>query len=122
MKTLLLIEDSSFLRTAQQRVLIQEGYHVMAAADGEEALLIARDKIPDLIILDMLLPKLSGPEVLRSLRGDPTTRQIPVLVLSSLSERNQPKLLREGAFAYVQKEALRDGPKPLLDAVRSALP
>lgn len=81
MRSILLVEDSRFLRRANERVLAKAGYEVVTAADGEEALQLARTKAPDLILLDMLLPKLGGPEVLRALRGDPATAAIPVVVL-----------------------------------------
>ena len=102
----LLVEDSKFLRMATQRALAKAGYLVNTAADGEEALKIANDKLPDLIVLDMLLPKISGPEVLKALKGNPATMHIPVIVLTSMSQKNEEKLLSEGATAYFEKSAL----------------
>ena len=95
----LLVDDSKFLRMANERALSKAGYDVSTAADGEEALRVANDKLPDVILLDMMLPKLSGPEVLRALKENPATVDIPVIVLSSLSQRNEEKLLKEGAVA-----------------------
>ncbi|MGB9203346.1 MAG: response regulator, partial [Terriglobales bacterium] len=66
----------------------------------------ANDKLPDIILLDMMLPKISGPEVLRALKANPATMGIPVIVLTSLSQRNEEKLLREGAVAYFEKSTL----------------
>jgi CheY-like chemotaxis protein len=65
MKSILLVEDSRFLRRATEQTLLRAGYSVVTAADGEEAIRIACARIPDLVLLDMLLPKLAGPEVLR---------------------------------------------------------
>ncbi len=65
-----------------------------------------QDKPPDIILLDMLLPKISGPAVLKSLKNDPTTTHIPVIVLTSLSQKNEEKLLQEGAAAYFEKSTL----------------
>lgn len=102
----LLVEDSKFLRMANEHVLSKAGYEVSTAVDGEEALKIANEKLPDIILLDMLIPKLSGPEVLRALKNNPATQEIPVIVLSSLSQKNEEKLLSEGAAAYLEKSAL----------------
>jgi CheY-like chemotaxis protein len=106
----LLVEDSKFLRLANERALSKAGFDVTTAADGEEALQIANDKLndklPDIILLDMLLPRLSGPEVLKALKANPATMHIPVIVLSSLSQKNEEKLLGEGAAAYFEKSSL----------------
>jgi CheY-like chemotaxis protein len=66
MPTVLVIEDSKLLRAMIQRLLGKAGYSVVSAADGEEGLRIVRDQKPDLVLLDMLLPKLGGEEVLRN--------------------------------------------------------
>jgi CheY-like chemotaxis protein len=89
----LLVEDSKFLRLTNERVLTKAGYEVCTAADGEEALSVAQAKLPDVILLDMMLPKLSGPEVLRRLKANPATA-------------DEEKLLQEGAAAYFEKSAL----------------
>jgi two-component system, OmpR family, phosphate regulon response regulator PhoB len=102
----LLVEDSKFLRMANERALSKAGYQVSTAADGEEALQVANDKLPDIILLDMLLPKISGPDVLKALKANPATMDIPVIVLTSLSQKNEEKLLSEGAAAYFEKSAL----------------
>ncbi len=102
----LLVEDSKFLRIANERALNKAGFQVCTAADGEEALRVANDKLPDIILLDMLLPKLSGPEVLKALKANPATQSIPVIVLTSLSQKNEEKLLHEGATAYFEKSTL----------------
>ena len=90
----LLVDDSKFLRMANERALSKAGFEVSTAADGEEALQVANDKLPDIILLDMMLPKISGPEVLRALKANPATMDIPVIVLTSLSQRNEEKLLQ----------------------------
>lgn len=102
----LLVDDSKFLRMANERVLVKAGYDVCTAADGEEALRVAEEKKPDLILLDMLLPKMSGPEVLHALKKNPATAAIPVIVLTSLSQKNEEKLRTEGADAYFEKSSL----------------
>ncbi len=102
----LLVEDSKFLRIANERALSRAGYQVSTAADGEEALRVANDKLPDIILLDMMLPKISGPDVLKALKANPATMDIPVIVLTSLSQKNEEKLLSEGAAAYFEKSTL----------------
>lgn len=116
-KTILLVDDSRFFRTATERVLVKAGYAVISAADGEEALLIAGAKLPSLILLDMLLPKLDGASVLHRLKADPKTKTIPVLVLTSLSQRNEEKLMKDGAAAFIEKDQLTKDPQPLLQAI-----
>jgi CheY-like chemotaxis protein len=122
METILLVEDSKFLRVATERILTKAGYQVVCAGDGDEALALAGSRLPDLIVLDMLLPKLSGPEVLRSLKKNDLTAHIPVVVLSSLSQNNGPKLMQEGADAFIEKGSLLAEPGRLLAAVMAALP
>jgi CheY-like chemotaxis protein len=118
---ILLVEDSKFLRLATERAMARAGYDVSSAADGEEGLRMAREKLPDLILLDMLLPKLSGPEVLKSLKLDPATAAIPVVVMSGLSQKNAAKLEKDGAFAFLEKSelALDQGSEPLLVKLES---
>ena len=106
MKSILLVEDSRFLRLASERVLVRAGYDVVSTGDGEEALKMVRQRLPDLILLDMLLPKIGGPEILRTLKGDPATAGVPVIVLSSLPQKNAEKLIQEGATAYFEKSKL----------------
>jgi len=83
---ILIVDDSRFLRIANDRALVKAGHTVITAADGEEGLRLAQERKPDLVVLDMLLPKLSGPEVLRALRKDGETASIPVMVLISLPQ------------------------------------
>ena len=72
--TVLLVEDSKFQKLVNERMLQKAGYTVLTASDGEEALRLARAKTPDIILLDMLLPKLGGREVMQALRADAPTR------------------------------------------------
>jgi CheY-like chemotaxis protein len=121
METILLVEDSKFLRAATERILTNAGYRVICAGDGDEALTLAQSSLPQLILLDMLLPKLSGPEVLRSLKKNDLTAHIPVVVLSGLSQNNGPKLVQEGADAFIEKGLLLENPGRLLETVVAAL-
>jgi CheY-like chemotaxis protein len=103
---ILLVEDSKFLRLATERALSRAGYEVSSAADGDEALRLAREKLPDLILLDMLLPKMSGLEVLSALKKDVATEPIPVVVLTAMSQKNAARLQEDGAFAFLEKGSL----------------
>jgi CheY-like chemotaxis protein len=103
---ILLVEDSKPIRRENEFALHQAGYDVICAEDGETALQLAKEQRPDLILLDMILPKMSGPEVLRHLKSEGVTAEIPVVVLSSLSEKNRQRLLEEGAEEYLEKNSL----------------
>jgi|SRR5271165_1760910 len=103
---ILLVEDSKTIRRENTSALQNAGYEVICAEDGESALQMAQEQHPDLILLDMILPKMSGPEVLQHLKREPATAEIPVVVLSSLSEKNRQKLLDEGAEEYLEKNTL----------------
>ena len=120
---ILLIEDSTFQRIANERVLLKAGYSVIQAGDGEEGLRVARKDIPDLILLDMMLPKVSGLDVLRALKADVLVKHIPVIVLSGLGQGNETKLLKEGAAAFVTKseKSLENNSSALIQTVESVL-
>ena len=119
-RRILLAEDDRFLRKAGAVALRQHGYTVLLAVDGEEALRIARAERPDLVLLDLIMPKLQGFEVLRALKEDPDTRPIPVIVLSNLGrDRDVQQTMEAGAVGYFTKAnlSLRD----LVKQVESAL-
>lgn len=123
MAKILLVEDSKFLRLATERALSRAGYEMSSAADGDEALLLARAKLPDLILLDMLLPKKSGLDVLRTLKQDPLTKGIPVVVLTGMAQTNAARLAKDGAAGFLEKSTLEleKGSERLLMAVREIL-
>ena len=103
---ILLVEDSKPIQQENEAALIKAGYNVICAEDGESALQMAREHNPDLVLLDMILPKLTGPEVLRRLKSEAKTSNIPVVVVSSLSEKNREKLMEAGAEEYWEKNLL----------------
>ena len=121
MPKIILVEDNRILKIAQERMLARAGYSVIYAGDGEEALRLAMPEQPDLILLDMMLPKLSGREVLRRLKSDPATAHIPVIVVTSLSQKNEEKLKEAGAAAFFEKNELLDNPEPLLQSIERVL-
>jgi DNA-binding response OmpR family regulator len=92
----LIVEGSRFFRMSNERALSRAGYHVITAADGEEGLRLAQEHKPDLVILDLMLPKLPGREVLRA----------SVMIVTSLPQSNDRKLLDEVATSYFEKAGL----------------
>jgi DNA-binding response OmpR family regulator len=84
--TILLAEDDRFLRRAAEITLRQRGFNVLLAVDGDEALEMARTHRPDLLLLDLLMPRKTGMEVLAELRADAATRDLRVLILSNSSK------------------------------------
>ena len=121
--TVLLIDDSKFLRKANELALARFGYGVLTASDGEQGLAIATEKIPDLIVLDLMLPKLPGAQLLEALKQDPRTAHIPVVVLSGLPISNAAKLQAAGAAAYFEKAKLgvENGSTVLIQAIDKLL-
>jgi twitching motility two-component system response regulator PilH len=90
----LFVEDDPAVAQMYKLKLELDGYQVEVAPDGEAALHMARSEPPDIIFLDIRLPKLSGLDVLEALRADPTTRAVPVVILSNHSEQ---ELVERGA-------------------------
>jgi CheY-like chemotaxis protein len=121
MKTVLFVEDSKILQMVSQRRLTKAGYQVLLAEDGEKALAVAQSNRPDIIVLDMMLPKLSGPQVLGRLQQHPATAHIPVIVLTGLSKKNEEKLRKEGAMAFIEKNQSADNPNLLLLTIEQVL-
>src|SRR5215471_13032563 len=106
-RRVLLAEDDRFLRKAAGAMLRRQGFTVLTAEDGEEALRIAREENPNLILLDLIMPKLQGFEVLKALKSNPETAPIPVVILSNLGQESDSKAARElGAFDYWVKANL----------------
>jgi len=106
-RRVLLAEDDRFLRKAAGAMLRRQGFMVLTAEDGEEALRVARAEIPDLILLDLIMPKIQGFEVLKALKDDPNTSTIPVIILSNLGQESDSKAAREmGALDYWVKANL----------------
>jgi len=120
MATLLVIEDEAPLRANLVRILTAEGYRVIAAADGDEGVRRAREDRPDLVICDILMPRLDGYGVLASLRSQPETAALPFIFLTASADKDDlARGLQSGANDYVTKPfKIAD----LLAAVRRRLP
>src|SRR6185295_11691367 len=101
---ILLAEDDRILRKAGEVSLKKKGYEVICAVDGEEALAKARDHKPDIVLLDVMMPKLNGFEVLQALKAEPGIRDIPVIMLTNLEQPSDIKRARDaGAHSYLVK-------------------
>ncbi|MEK7510558.1 MAG: response regulator [Patescibacteria group bacterium] len=104
MKTILFIEDESAVQKAFSDMLTKEGFEIIPALDGEIGLRLATKKHPDLILLDLVLPKMDGFEVLKQLKGAAGTKTIPVIVLTNLEQmENIQQVLDLGATTYLVK-------------------
>jgi DNA-binding response OmpR family regulator len=103
---ILFVDDDSFLRKVYDSELSENNYDVVLAVDGQDGLDKARSTDPDLIILDMVMPKRNGFEVLTELQSDPATAHIPVIILSNLGqEADRQKGLDLGAVDYLVKDS-----------------
>ena len=101
---ILLAEDDRILRKAGEVSLKKRGFDVIAAVDGEDALAKAREHKPDLILLDVMMPKMHGFDVLHALKGDATVRHIPVIMLTNLEQASDIKRAADaGAHSYLVK-------------------
>ena len=119
-KKILFIEDESALQKTFGEILSQEGYEMTSALDGEIGLRLAKDKKPDLILLDLVLPKVHGFEVLKQLKTDKETKDIPVIVLTNLEGIGDvDKALGLGATTYLVKAQY--GLEEIVEKIKKAL-
>ncbi len=102
-KTILIVDDEADILRVSSIRLERSGYEVFQAADGPEALELARQAMPDLILLDVLLPTLDGTEVTRTLKRDAALKHIPVILFSAAVEDLAKRALESGADGYLFK-------------------
>ncbi|HSX00696.1 MAG TPA: response regulator [Candidatus Saccharimonas sp.] len=120
MAKILIIEDDALLSRMYQTIFTSSGYQVDLAVDGEAGLAQARNGGPTLILLDVMMPKLNGLEVLERLKGDPELRDIPVVVLTNLAGNTDvQRALELGAVRYIIKSEHR--PRQVEEIVRGIL-
>ncbi len=100
---ILVVDDDALLRASVGRMLVDEGYAVDAAGDGHEALTRVAASPPDLILLDVLMPGMNGRQLLETLRGNATTRAIPVLVMTAVQGIDATAGITAGSVDYVEK-------------------
>lgn len=116
---ILIVEDEADLVTLLSYNLEKEGFRVMTAGDGEEALLLAGEQTPHLVLLDWMLPLMSGLEVCRQLRRAPKTREVPIIMLTARGEEaDKVRGLNSGADDYISKPF---SPTELVARIRAVL-
>lgn len=119
-KTILVVEDTDLLRTIYVDKLKQDGYDVIAASDGLEALAVLRSQHVDLVLLDLIMPRMSGLEALDAMKADPRTRNIPVVILSNLGQESDVERgIEMGALDYLIKNEAR--PAEVAEKIAAAL-
>jgi CheY-like chemotaxis protein len=100
---ILIVEDHPTMREAMRLILEHEGFEIRDAPDGQVALTMVRDRAPDLMFLDLNIPGASGADVLAELKGDPTTRDVRVIVVTATGEEGRDFALSLGADEYFTK-------------------
>jgi DNA-binding response OmpR family regulator len=116
----LLVEDDVFLSGIYQKKFEMEGYKVSLADNGEKALLEVKKKKPNIVMLDILLPKLDGFAVLSKLKADPEVKDIPVILLTNLGQKDDvEKGLQMGAADYLIKAHFK--PSEVVDKIKQVL-
>jgi CheY-like chemotaxis protein len=120
MAKLLIVEDDPLMSRMYQKIFTFEGYEVEMAGDGQEGLDKAREAKPTLMLLDVMMPKLNGLQVLEKLKSDPETKDIPVVMLTNLAgEQDAESALAKGAIKYIIKSEYE--PKQVADMVKEIL-
>ena len=119
-KTVLYIEDNEFNRKIIRQLLAATTYRLLEAADGEQGVATALETRPDLILMDIQLPKLSGLDATRQLRRDARTADIPIIAVTSFAlSGDDQQALEAGATAYLAKPY---SPRQMLELIRKLVP
>ena len=119
MATILVVEDNELSRDALSRRLARRGYRIVVAVDGAQAIELARGEQPDLILMDLGLPRVDGWEATRHLKADPATEHIPIIVLSAHAMTNdRDKALQAGSDEFDTKPVRFE---PLLGKIEALL-
>ena len=119
-RTILYIEDNEYNRKIVRQLLARTSYRLVEANDGESGVAMAQQEIPELILMDVQLPKLSGLDATRALKSDPRTSHIPIIVITSFAlSGDREKAAIAGADNYLAKPY---SPRELLALVRQYLP
>lgn len=119
-KTILYIEDNEYNRKIVRQLLVRTSYRLSEAMDGEEGVATALAAPPDLILMDIQLPKMSGLDATRQLRDNPRTAAVPIIVVTSFAlSGDEQKAKAAGATAYLAKPY---SPRELLAKIREIVP
>ena len=119
-KTILYVEDNEFNRKIVRQLLAQTSYRLREAPDGESGVRAAQQELPDLILMDVQLPKMSGLDATRELRADPRTARVPIIIVTSYALSGDEQKARDaGATAYIAKPY---SPRDLLSKIREIVP
>lgn len=120
MTKILIVEDDPLISRMYQKIFKFEGYDVETAGDGQEGIDKVRSVNPTLVILDVMMPKMNGLQVLEKLKGDPATKKIPVVMLTNLAgQSDAEKALSMGAIKYIIKSEYE--PKQITDMIKEVL-
>ena len=120
MAKILIVEDDPLMSRMYQKIFTFEGYEVAMAGNGEEVLEAAKKGKPNLVLLDVMMPKMNGLEVLEKLKIDPETKGIPVIMLTNLAgQKDAETALAKGAVKYIIKS--EHEPKEIADMVKQIL-
>ena len=119
-KTILYVEDNEFNRKIVRDLLARTSYRLVEATDGEAGVAMALQESPNLILMDIQLPKISGLDATRRLRADPRTAQVPIIAITSYAlSGDDQRALDAGASAYLAKPY---SPRELLELIRKLAP
>jgi two-component system, cell cycle response regulator DivK len=119
-RTVLYVEDNEYNRKIVRQLLSRTTYRLLEATDGEAGVAMAREASPDLVLMDVQLPKMSGLDATRALRADTATAQIPVIVVTSFAlSGDDQRAIQAGASAYLAKPY---SPRDLLALIRKFAP
>lgn len=119
-KTILYVEDNEYNLKIVRQLLSRTSYRLIEAMDGEQGVAAARRELPDLILMDIQLPKISGLDATRELRRDPNTAHIPIIAITSFALSGDSEKAKDaGATAYLAKPY---SPRELLQLIRELAP
>ncbi len=103
-KTVLIVEDNDLIMKLVRDLLVAHGFETLQTKNGEEALKLAREHVPDLIIMDIQLPEVSGLEVTRWIKNDDAIKSIPIVAVTAFAMKGDEEKIREGGCeAYIAK-------------------
>jgi DNA-binding response OmpR family regulator len=120
MAKILIVEDDPMMSRMYEKAFLAEGFEVEMAHDGQEGVDKAKTVAPNLILLDVMMPRLNGMQALEYIKSDPNTKMIPVIMLTNLGgQKDAEEAVRMGALKYLLKSDMEPG--PMVAEVRAAL-